>query len=968
MTRASRSVLGGVLVAALIAALAVGAAGAAPGPLRVLILSGMNNHDWRQTTPALKAIYEESGRFAVDVSDDPSSLSAEMLAKYDLVASNWTNYPTEDRVWGETAGNALLDFVRGGKGFVTFHAGAACFPTWPEYQRLIGAGWVMGTTAHGAIHTFQVTIRDKEHPITRGLEDLSIRDELWHRMGLQPTAHVLCTAFSATEMGGTGKDEPVALVTEPGKGRCFNLVLGHDAAAMVSPGWRLLMLRGSEWAATGKVTISAPVDVDRALKAAAGYTRTQSRAPLAAVEMLVQRATVDAALCRQLAAKMAEQLWSGATSDCKAFLLQRLGLTGSAQEVPAVVALIGDQNLGVHALGALQRIPGDEAAAALRAAMGGLKGPGLVGAINALGERRDAKAVPAIAGRLTDQDTVVVAAAIDALGKIGGPPASDALKHFATEATPARRAMAADGLLKCADGLRAAGDATRARAIYGSLTMAANPEQVRTAAFLGVVACAKRERATLVLGALAGDDRRLHAAAARCIRELGDKELTKGVASKLGTLSPPVQARVIDALGESGEVEVARAVGKAVSSGDPQVRVAVVRAIGRLGGAAAYPTLVQALRASAPDGERQGIEGALVGVCRRAERASGALPFGLAELSAESEATQSSLLRVLGMLGDAEALEVLRGALKSASGEVRLAAMSALAEWPDGTPLADLLAMARSATDALERTAALRAMAALVPRSREKPEATVGLLADAMAVAPGADEKRALLGALAQIRDPAALTLASASIDDPTVSDEACAAATQIAQSLPASNKAEIQAAMEKVLKVSKTDRVRTPAKKLLHDLGIPVEVTRSEQLTNVGPNLALGATATSPDGLDSDGAASGDQAAIDGDPATYWDEVDNQALYVLKVTFKAPTEVSAIRITGHVQHSYAPKDFEILCGDQVVKTIRDAWYESNQFAVSFPATRCTSLELRITGYYGQSPAIRELEIFGPAK
>jgi len=968
MTRVSRSVVGGMLVAGLGTVLAVGAAGAAPSPLRVLILSGMNNHDWQRTTPALKTVYEDSGRFAVDVTDNPSSLTAETLAKYDLVTSNWTNFPKEDRVWGETGEHALLDFVRGGKGFALFHAAAASFPTWREYRQLIGAGWVMGTTAHGAIHTFEVTIRDRKHPITHGLGDFSIRDELWHQMGLQSTAHILCTAFSATEMGGSGKDEPVALVTELGKGRCLNLVLGHDAAAMVSPGWRLLMLRGSEWAATGKVTIFAPVDVDIALRAAAGYQRSQSRAPLAAAEMLVQRATVDAALRQQLAAKMAQKLQSETTSDCKAFLLQQLGLIGSAQEVPAAAALIGDPDLAVYALGALQRIPGDVAAAALRRAMTGRKGTALVGAINALGEKRDRSAVAAISGHLTDQDDVVARAAVDALGKIGGASATEALKHFAAEAGRARRAMAADALLTCADGLRVGGDLARARVIYESLSGTGNPEQVRAAAFFGAVACAKGERAALVLGALGGDDRRLQAAAARCIRELADRRLAESVASRLGTLSPPVQALVIGALGESGQIEAAPAVGKAVSSGDPQVRIAAVRAIGRLGGAAAYPILVRALRASASDAEREEVEKALVGVCRRAERGSSALPFGLSDLTAESAATRSSLLRVLGLLGDAKALEVLRAALRNTSGEVRSAAISALAEWPDGAPVADLLAVAGSATEAPERAAALRAIAALAPRSRGKPEATVAALADAIGGATGADEKRALLGALAQIRDPAALTLASACIDDPTVSDEASVTATRIAQSLPVSSKAQIQAAMEKVLKVSQTGQVRTPAKTLLHDLGIPVEVTQSEQLTNVGPNLALGAIATSPDGIDSDGAASGDQAAIDGDPATYWDEVDNQAVYVLRVTLRAPTEVSAIRITGHAQHSYAPKDFGILCDDQVVKTIKDAWYESNQFATAFPPTRCTSLELRITGYWGLSPAIRELEILGPAK
>ena len=57
-------------------------------------------------------------------------------------------------------------------------------------------------------------------------------------------------------MGGTGKNEPMAIVQPYGKGRTFFLVPGHDVLAMSSPAWRTLMLRGAEWAATGKVTIA----------------------------------------------------------------------------------------------------------------------------------------------------------------------------------------------------------------------------------------------------------------------------------------------------------------------------------------------------------------------------------------------------------------------------------------------------------------------------------------------------------------------------------------------------------------------------------------------------------------------------------------------------------------------------------------------------------------------------------------
>ncbi|MFQ5810876.1 MAG: ThuA domain-containing protein, partial [Armatimonadota bacterium] len=229
MLTMSRPLATVLLAVAIVLPLADGSAEAGPAaPLRVLLLSGKNNHDWKKTTPALQAIYEQSGRFAVDVTEDPSSCDAEQFAQYDLVVSNWSNFPSQDRAWGAEAEEAVLSFVREGKGFALFHAASACLWQWPEYHQLIGAAWALGATGHGAVHTFDVAVADRAHPITRGMRPFSTRDELWHKVAIQPTARVLCTAFSAEDRGGTGEDEPVAVVTRLGKGRCFNLILGHD--------------------------------------------------------------------------------------------------------------------------------------------------------------------------------------------------------------------------------------------------------------------------------------------------------------------------------------------------------------------------------------------------------------------------------------------------------------------------------------------------------------------------------------------------------------------------------------------------------------------------------------------------------------------------------------------------------------------------------------------------------------------
>ena len=65
----------------------------AGGKIRLLILSGANNHGWKATTPVLKKMYEDSGRFTVDVTENVPALTGEDFARYDALVSNYTTYP-----------------------------------------------------------------------------------------------------------------------------------------------------------------------------------------------------------------------------------------------------------------------------------------------------------------------------------------------------------------------------------------------------------------------------------------------------------------------------------------------------------------------------------------------------------------------------------------------------------------------------------------------------------------------------------------------------------------------------------------------------------------------------------------------------------------------------------------------------------------------------------------------------------
>lgn len=280
-----------ILAAVAVLGLALGPKGRAAEPLRVLIIDGQNNHNWKAMTPPMKADLEKTGRFAIDVATTPpkgASAGAWSdfrpdFSKYDVVLSNYNGEP-----WPEAVREALEAYVAGGGGLAIIHAANNAFESWPEYNTMIGLGWRKADfgdritideagkvvrsgkgegpgSGHGPPHAFAVDVRDPEHPITRGMPTswMHARDELYHgQRGPAKNMHVILSAFSAKDKGGTGTNEPIAWVVPYGKGRVFTCVLGHvmgdDVGAIQCVGFKALVARGTEWAATGKVTVPLP--------------------------------------------------------------------------------------------------------------------------------------------------------------------------------------------------------------------------------------------------------------------------------------------------------------------------------------------------------------------------------------------------------------------------------------------------------------------------------------------------------------------------------------------------------------------------------------------------------------------------------------------------------------------------------------------------------------------------------------
>ncbi|MFN7737973.1 MAG: ThuA domain-containing protein [Pirellula sp.] len=276
-------------------------------PMNALIIDGQNNHGvWPKTTMMIKKYLEDTGLYRVDIARTKYTWQgAEWFEKYPLndgIAHEALGEPKPDpnfnpefskysvvisnlgygaAPWPEATRKDFEKYVAGGGGFVVLHAADNSFGDWSEFNKMIGLGGWGGRNeksgpyvylnqdekevrdnspgnggSHGSQHEFPIIVRDAEHPITKGLPKmwLHAQDELYDRLrGPAVNMKVLATAFAAQDKGGTGRHEPMIMTIDYGKGRVFHTPMGHGDYSMECVGFITVLLRGTEWAATGAV-------------------------------------------------------------------------------------------------------------------------------------------------------------------------------------------------------------------------------------------------------------------------------------------------------------------------------------------------------------------------------------------------------------------------------------------------------------------------------------------------------------------------------------------------------------------------------------------------------------------------------------------------------------------------------------------------------------------------------------------
>jgi type 1 glutamine amidotransferase len=464
---------------------------------------------------ALKIMGQKTGSFEVTVcTDDYSVFTPEKLAQFDAVCLNNTTHLKFNPKETPERCNALMDFVKSGKGVIGVHAATDNFYDWPEGQEMMGGKF----TGHpwGGGGTWAVKIDEPDHPLTAVFQGkgFKINDEIYRtEPPLYSRAKQLVlmsldmsdpTTRNVNGFIPTDVDTGISWIKTWEKGRVFYCSLGHNDHIFWNPALLQYYLGGIQFAlgdykvdTTPKPIVSSGkgsqmAELQELLGKVKTYDWGQSRLALTDVTDIIKKAYGNKAELAEIEKALLGVLDSDATRAGKQFVCRQLSIIGTAQSVPTLAKMLTGEETSDMARYALERIPDPSVDEALRGSLRQARGNARIGIINSLGQRRDKGAVGSLNGILAGSDAEAATAAAAALGQIADSQAAGALAEAKGKASGKLLSVVLDAYLKCADQMVADGNKAGALAIYKELQATDMPKPIRTAALTGMINAAKK--------------------------------------------------------------------------------------------------------------------------------------------------------------------------------------------------------------------------------------------------------------------------------------------------------------------------------------------------------------------------------------------------------------------------------------------------------------------------------------------
>jgi HEAT repeat protein len=307
-------------------------------------------------------------------------------------------------------------------------------------------------------------------------------------------------------------------------------------------------------------------------------------------------------------------------------------------------------------------------------------------------------------------------------------------------------------------------------------------------------------------------------AARESLSRLRGEGVDKAILDKMAGATPEVKVELIRALEQRNVTSAVATLLKETGDADNRVRVEAIKALRTVAGPGDIQELVNLLMTIPGIAERGELEKTVVAVARKIPEEKGQAAAILAALpSAKDLTVKSSLLSVLGRIGDPAGLPILKESLEDKDANVADAAVRALSDWPSAAPAEDLLKVAQTSTNPVHKVLALRGYVRLIGLESDRPkQETVNMYKQAMDLAPNEAEKKMVLSGLATVRTYASLEMAAGYLGDEGLRQEAEAAIVKIAEATLDDHPQKTKDLLKRVADTTKNSTVKEQAQRML--------------------------------------------------------------------------------------------------------------------------------------------------------
>ena len=348
-------------------------------------------------------------------------------------------------------------------------------------------------------------------------------------------------------------------------------------------------------------------------------------------------------------------------------------------------------------------------------------------------------------------------------------------------------------------------------------TAKSSEETVRVAAYGTIQALGDACNVDMLVEKAASTKGMEQKAAQESLYKLSGKDVDETILKGLAAAETKSKIELIKSCDQRNMSSAVPELMKTAKDADRQVRLESIKALRNLAGMQDMGGLVDLL-VSADPADRDELEKTVVAVAKNIPADKNPAQTVLAALpNAKDADTKSSLMSVIGKIGDPAGLAVLKEAINDKDEKIRDAAVRGLSDWPTPAPAEDLLKIAKTSDNQVQKILALRGYVRLIGLINDKPaEEVIKMYKESMTLAPDTSEKRMVLSGLSNLKTVEALQMAGGYLSDSELKQEAEAAVVKIAESTLKKNPQETKDMLQKVLDGSPSETVKDQAEKLL--------------------------------------------------------------------------------------------------------------------------------------------------------